>query len=599
MPQEEGNEQAVRRELERLLSSAAFARSQRLSGFLRLVVERHLEGRDEEIKESLIAVEVFGRKPDYDPHRDSIVRTEAGRLRARLMEYYAGEGCEDPVIIELPKGGYIPAFRQAEAPPAINARPRGDPRSRLGITVALAGVGFILAASGWWWVRHPNAPIPIAVLPLTNLSQDSANDYFTDGLTDEIIRNLSIIEGLAVRSKTSSFAFKGQPRNLREAGKQLNADYLLEGSVLRAGQQLRINAQLVRVRDDFPVWSGRFDRELTDVLAIQDEISRGIVNSLRLKLGRGRRRYETSAEAYDLYLRARALGVQGGEPGYAQSIGPFEKAIAKDPSFAPAFAGLAASYAVRSGQLEFDSADEIAKMRAAAEKAIRLDPLLAEAHDALGMGYARDAKWEQSEKSFRRAIELDPNDSQAYLHFANFLLWPLGRIDEAIKQLRLGERTDPLAPPIHRVLAFVLMSAGRDDEAAVYCGKLPADSEFKLTCLGQARLFQGRLGEAIQILETAFHQDVRPASGVLGCAYARAGRREEAEKLAADRSLSLFGQAQIFACLGDKDRAFEALYRAAAAGPVRMGRLLRFQGYSQLRDDPRMKALRKKVGLPE
>ena len=120
---------------------------------------------------------------------------------------------------------------------------------------------------------------------MTNLSQDPANDYFADGLTDEIIRNLSIIDGLAVRSQTSSFVFKGKPRNVREAGKQLEADYILEGSVLRAGQQLRINAQLVRVRDDFPLWSGRYDRELTDVFAIQDEISRGIVNSLRLKLG--------------------------------------------------------------------------------------------------------------------------------------------------------------------------------------------------------------------------------------------------------------------------------------------------------------------------
>jgi len=122
---------------------------------------------------------------------------------------------------------------------------------------------------------------------------------------------------------------------------------------------------------------------------------------------------------------------------------------------------------------------------------------------------------------------------------------------------------------------------------------------FKSTCLGQARLFQGRVGEAIQILETALNQDVNVSSGILGCAYSRAGRREDAEKLAADSSLSLFSQAQIFACLGDKDRAFEALDRAAAAGPVRMGRLLRFQGYSMLRGDPRMKALCKKFGLPE
>ena len=210
----------------------------------------------------------------------------------------------------------------------------------------------------------------IAVLPLENVSHDPANDYFADGLTDELIRNLSIIDGLVVRSRTSSFAFRGKPQNVREAGRQLGADYILEGSVLRAGQQLRINAQLVRASDDFPLWSGKFDRELTDVFAIQDEISRGIVNSLRLKLGRGRRRYETSAEAYDLYLRGRALGDDERDPPGGQSIGRFEEAIAKDPPFAPAYAGLAAARAVRSGEFGFDSPDELEKMRTAALKAI-------------------------------------------------------------------------------------------------------------------------------------------------------------------------------------------------------------------------------------
>ena len=162
---------------------------------------------------------------------------------------------------------------------------------------------------GWWRVQHTSTPIAIAVLPLENLSHDPANDYFADGLTDELIRNLSIIDGLSPRSRTSSFAFKGKPRNVREAGKELAVDYILEGSVLRAGQRLRIDAQLIRVRDDFPIWSGKFDRELTDVFAIQDEISRGIVNNLRLKLGQGRRRYETSVEAYDLYLHARAFEI--------------------------------------------------------------------------------------------------------------------------------------------------------------------------------------------------------------------------------------------------------------------------------------------------
>ena len=272
----------VRRQLDKILGSRGFVGNDRLSKFLRFVVDQHLQGKAVELKESLVGIEVFGRTPGFDPRQDSVVRTEAARLRVRLTQYYAGEGAGDPVVIELPKGGYTPVFRQPKDAPSRLAR--------LWLTTTLAGLALVLAVGGWWWVRHKSAPIAIAVLPLNNLSEDPGNEYFTDGLTYEIIRSLSIIEGLAVRSQTSSFAFKGKPRNVREAGKQLDAEYILEGSVLRSGQQLRINVQFIRVRDDFPLWSGKFDHELTDIFAIQDEISRGIVNSLRLQLGRGRRR---------------------------------------------------------------------------------------------------------------------------------------------------------------------------------------------------------------------------------------------------------------------------------------------------------------------
>ncbi len=260
----------------------------------------------------------------------------------------------------------------------------------------------------------------------------------------------------------------------------------------------------------------------------------------RLKLGRGRRRYETSAEAYDLYLHARALGDN-------QSVGPFEEAIAKDPSFAPAYAGLAAAYALRSGEFGFGLPDEVAKMRTAARKAIQLDPLLAEAHDALGMVYARDGQWEKSEKGFRSAIELDPSGSMSYNRFALGLLLPLGRIEEALHQLRVAEKVDPLSPQVQWRLAWVLLSAGR----------------------------------------------------YLGYAYGKAGRREEAEKLAIAVSPNPFSQALIFAGLGDKDRTLEALDRVAQLGAVRVGRALNSPEFALLRGDPRLKALRKKVGLPE
>src|SRR6516225_2007384 len=316
----ESDGHTVRRQLERVLESEGFASNDRLSGFLRFVVERHLEGRHHELKESVIANEVFGRRPDYSPKRDPVVRTEAQRLRARLSEYYMGEGRGDALVIEVPKGGYTPVFRQTEEQPATVATKVNAGPMRLSLrhwlTIALACFAVLLAVLGWWRFRPPNAAIPIAVLPLNNVSESSTNDYFADGLTYEIIRNLSIIDGLAVRSQTSSFTFKGKPQNVREAGKQLAADYILEGSVLHSGQQLRINAQLIRVRDDFPLWSQQYGREMKDIFSIQDEISRGIVNSLRLKLGRGRRRYETSVEAYDLYLRGRAFGKGPGDPGF-------------------------------------------------------------------------------------------------------------------------------------------------------------------------------------------------------------------------------------------------------------------------------------------
>ena len=576
------DEKIVRQQLDRVLSSGGFSRNERLSRFLRFVVERRLEGRENELKEAVIGIEVC-HNPDYDPRQDSVVRTEAGRLRARLAEYYAHEGSGDPVIIELPKGGYTPVLRQPEERAPVDHKKRWSAPQ---LIVALAGLAVVLAAAGWWWVRHKSAPISIAVLPLNNLSQDPASDYFADGLTDELIRNLSLIEGLAPRSQTSSFVFKGKPRNVREVGKQLDADYILEGSVLRVGQQLRINAQLVRVRDDFPLWAGRYDRELTDVLAVQDEISRGIVNSLRLKLGRGRRRYEVSAEAYDAYLRARAQTTR--RLNWREGIVLFEEAIAKDPVFAPAYAGLAEAYAFGSGTDETERHETLERTRAAAEKAIQLDPLLAEAHYALGAAYARDARWEQSEKSFRRAIELGPNVSEVRYRFAGYLLLPLGRIAEAVQQARMAEKTDPLSPGVQGALANVLLCARRFDEAAGHCEK----AFDRVECLGRVRIGQGRIGEAIQLLATVANP------GFYGHALGRAGRREETEKLAAVEPAA-FQRALAYAGLADKERTLEELDRMTATGPVRLGRDLTYPEFDLIRGDPRLKALRKKVGLPE
>ena len=594
----EGKGQTAREELERVLSSASFARSEGLSRLLRFLVERQQEGREAELKESIIGVEVYGRKPDYDPRRDSTVRSEVKRLRALLAKYYATEGSRNLVVIELPKGGYIPSFRQPE-PVAVlqKARP-----IRIELAVCLAGFVMTATGLGAWLVVHKGAPIPIAVLPLVNLSQDPANDYLADGLTSEIISELSIIEGLAVRSQTSSFALKGKPRNVRDAGSQLQADYILEGSVLRDGEHLRINARLVRARDDIAIWSRILEPEWTDVLSVQNEISRGIVNSLRLKLGRGRRRYETNEEAYDLYLRARASMTRL-FPGNDEVIGLFEKAIAKDHSLAPAYAGLATAYAWNSFHKAGDHnrEEKLPKMQTAAEAAIRLDPLLAEAHSALGTAFAGRGQWKQAEQSFRRAIEIDPNSSTTHVSFSRFYYWPLGRITEAVREAGAAVRNDPLSPLAHSELCDVLVTAGMYDEAASQYLHMPADDEWEWgrVCLGRARFGQGRTAEAIQILSSVKEW------GYLAYIYAKLGRRAEADKLIAEAPILHPNRrgphqfALVFAGFGDREHTIERLESLARAGPVRLGFTLNSPEFAFLRGDPRLKTLREKMGLPE
>src|SRR5258705_3301126 len=260
---------AIRAEVGRVLASPGFAHNERLSRFLRFVVERHLEGREDEIKESVIGVEVFNRRSDFDPRLDSVVRTEAARLRSRLGEYYSGPGRNSTLRIEVPKGGYTPVFSLLEPP---GQSPRRSPRRRWAAT-GLMVAGVALLAAGAWMLRVQREPYSIAVLPLENLNHAPDTDYLANGLTDEIIHNLSIIEGLAVRSRTSSFALKGNSRNARDTGRALGVDYLVEGSVLRVGSRLRVDAQLIRVREDVPLWSQQFDRDAADMFAVRDEFS--------------------------------------------------------------------------------------------------------------------------------------------------------------------------------------------------------------------------------------------------------------------------------------------------------------------------------------
>jgi TolB-like protein/tRNA A-37 threonylcarbamoyl transferase component Bud32/Flp pilus assembly protein TadD len=458
------------------------------------------------------------------------------------------------------------------------------------LTVA-AGFG---AAAVWWTPATPT----IAVLPFANLSAEAGSEYFVDGLTSEIIRNLSAIEGLEVRSLTSSFLFKKRPHNLREIGRQLRTKFVVEGSVRRSNGKLRVDAQLVRVADDATLWSNHFDRELKDVFDIQEEISRSVTNELRVTLGGGQRRYNTNPEAYELYLKASALVDPHSGAALPQAVKLFEQVIARDATFAPAYAGFANAWATLSIAQYGAAADEAyARMRPATEKALQLDPLLAEAHAAHGIVLARARAWADSEAAFARALSLNRNLSSTRIAFAMNALYPQGKVKEALQQLRDALSRDPLPTDVRRHVAMVLVSAGRYDEAIDECQRvLAVDPEDRHTrqVMARAMFHKGQTADAVAMFE-------KLADGshhFRGYAYALTGRRAEAEAILAQPPYHPARVVVILAGLRDKDRTFEALERMAAEKDPRVGWYITYPELAFIREDPRMAAFRRTLGIP-
>ncbi len=495
---------------------------------------------------------------------------------------------------------------------------------------AIAACVLLLAGLGWEWAgrRTGAATTPgawlagvvssgstavttnpverpiIAVLPLQNLSAEPDSDFFVDGLTDEIIRNLALIDGLDVRSRTSSFAFKGKPRNLPDVGAQLGANLIVEGSVLRSGRRLRVNAQLVRVAGEVPLWAERFDREIDDVFAIQDEISQAVVNNLRLTLGRGRRRYETNIQSYELYLKARVLADRRGFFDARQAAELFEQVIARDPAFAPAHAGLADAYASMSLDIHgahipaLPSEQALPVMRRAATRAVELDPLLPEAHAAMAFVSARELDWDHALASFGRAIELGPGLTAVAAEYVLSTLLPLGRVAEAEQLLRDVMRRDPLSLTAQRALGLVQRQAGRYDEAIDTLARIRTiDPNFPYVDIQLARVltFAGRPAEALRVLSARSDQ---PGVQVwMALALVQAGQRAAAERLAAEHEHP-FRLAVIHAALGQYDQALDALERAADIVPHRVVALLREPEMAALHDHPRVVALRRRFAVP-
>lgn len=453
---------SIRLALDKILSSPGFINADRLTRFLRYTVEETLNGQTDKLKETLLGIEVFNRKTTYDPRVDAVVRTEAVKLRARLRDYYDSEGREDGLIIDLPKGGYVPAFRirekVPETQPAAAIETYDNTRRGHDWRPAIAGgvILVVLAVSIFLTTRvrkhvGPGAGGPevasIAVLPFADLSPDRDQEYFCDGMTEEIIDALAKVDGFRVVARTSSFAFKGKQQDIREIGKKLNVGAVLEGSVRKDGNLLRVTAQLNSVSDGYHLWSQTYERELKDVFSVQDEIAKAIVNTLQLKLATPRPKRAVNVEAYDLYLQGRYHWNRWRLEGAERGLQFFEQATQKDPKYAAAYAGIADSYAWLGFFGNVAPSEAMPKARAAADKAIALDDTLAEAHTSLGYVKALyDYDWSGAEREFLRAIQLNPGLADAHFGYGIVFLAPQERGAEALREMLLARDLDPLRP---------------------------------------------------------------------------------------------------------------------------------------------------------
>jgi TolB-like protein/DNA-binding winged helix-turn-helix (wHTH) protein/Tfp pilus assembly protein PilF len=466
----------------------------------------------------------------------------------------------------------------------------------------------------------------LAILPFQNLSNDPGQEYFSDGLTEETITDLGQLspENLGVIARTSAMAYKHTDKTIDQIGRELGVDYILEGSVRREGGKARVSAQLIRVSDQTHLWAENYDRELADMLDVQNDLGRSIAEQVSANLTPQRqielsKKHIVNPEAYDLYLKGRFYWNQRTPGAIKESIGYFVQATAKDPNFALAYAGLADAYNISNVVGLYSPSESFPQAREAAMRAIQLDPSLAEAHAALGMEKSHyEFDLPGAEREFLKALEVNPNSPYAHLFYSNCFLLPMGRKAQAIAENRRAVEIDPLSLPINNFLGMTYMMAGDDDSAyRQFQHTIAMDPSFPLAheYFSWFLTTTGRYEESIKekekgdVLSGASPEQAAAEAIVMEKAFKSGGEKRfwqkdlELELKAGEQpgaSASPFMLAADYAMAGQTDKAFEYLEKSYEEREGQDLTLLKFDpSYKNLRSDLRFSAMLRKIGLPE
>jgi len=483
----------------------------------------------------------------------------------------------------------------------------------ISILVGATIIAFRYMDVGRWLPRPPVHSI--AVLPLKNLSGNPADEYFADGMTDELITNLAKISALQVSSYTSVSQYKTTSKPLPQIAQELHVDGIVEGSVLRSGDQVRITAQLIYAPRDQHLWAEEYQRYVRDVIYLQREVARDVAEQVRVTLTpNDRTRLATAGAvdptAYESYLRGRSFWNQRSEASLLKAIDQFHKAIAVDAGYAPAYSGLADCYTTLGYLSYLDPLDAFPRARDAATKALELDPSLAEAHASLAYYNLYHAwNWPEAENEFKKAIELNPNYATAHDWYSYYLM-AMGRFDDAWKEVNRAHELDPLSVAISTDLGFNYFYRRKYDEAISHLrGTLSDSPKFPLAHLWLGRSYQQKKMYSEAIDEFNQTDAVLPGWVVtiagIGNAYGEWGHRAEAEQILVRlnemtraKYVTPYGIALVYAGLGDNNQAFVWLSKAVQGRSHWLVWLNRDPRWDRLRSDPRFADLTKRVGLP-